>query len=87
MGMGALEAASSYASCVPQRAASQHQQLGFFCFFFLFTRSQTRVYRMGGEKNVEGLKFGLQELAPASNKAFRYRFLTVIILDLCAPES
>lgn len=30
--------------------ASQHQQL-FFVFFFLFTRSQTRVYRMGGKKS------------------------------------
>lgn len=37
---------------------------------------------MGG-KNVGWLKFGLQELAPASNSAFRYRLLTVIILDLC----
>lgn len=42
--------------------------------------------RMGG-KNVEWLKFGLQELAPASNSSFRYCFLTVIILDLCVPES
>lgn len=42
---------------------------------------------MGGKKNVEWLKFGLQELAPASNNPFRYRFRPVIILDLCAPES